>query len=75
MKISAAQFKARCLSIMDQVNQTHEEVIVTKHGRPVVKIVPVSKEPTRDLFGFMKGTATINGDIVDSFDESWDADR
>jgi len=75
MKISAAEFKAKCLGIMDRVDASHEEVIVTKHGKPVVKIVPVSPEPSRPLFGYLKGSVMISGDIIKPIDESWNADR
>lgn len=59
---------------MDRVNETHEEVVVTKHGRPVVRIIPVSDEASRDIFGYLKGTATINGDIISPIGDSWEAD-
>ena len=38
MEIAAGQFKAQCLQLMDQVKLTHEEIIITKHGRPVAKL-------------------------------------
>jgi prevent-host-death family protein len=61
-QMPAGKFKARCLSVMDDVQATGEPVIVTKRGRPVAKVVPVgsSKE---DLFGFMAGEFKIVGDI------------
>jgi prevent-host-death family protein len=58
----ASAFKARCLSIMNDVQATGEPVIVTKRGTPVVKVVPVDSEET-DLFGFMSGEFKIVGDI------------
>ena len=39
-RYSAAEFKARCLKLMDRVRETGVEYIVTKHGRPVAKLVP-----------------------------------
>ncbi|MDZ4695243.1 MAG: type II toxin-antitoxin system prevent-host-death family antitoxin [Deltaproteobacteria bacterium] len=41
---------------MDRVDRTHEEIIVTKHGRPVAKLVPVSTAKPKPLFGRAKGT-------------------
>jgi len=61
-KIPAGEFKARCLSLMDDVNATGEPVLITKRGVPVAKIVPVSSKK-RDLFGFMTGQFEIVGDI------------
>jgi len=60
MRVSA--FKARCLSVMKDVQATSEPVIVNKSGKPIVKVVPVEPEKN-DLFGFMAGKFKIVGDI------------
>ena len=64
-KIPAAQFKAQCLAVMDQVSQTGQPIIITKHGKPVVKLVPVEMDG-KDIFGFMIGKAKKMGDIETS---------
>ena len=46
MEIAAGEFKARCLKLMDEVQATGEEVVITKRGKPVAKLVPVKKEST-----------------------------
>jgi prevent-host-death family protein len=61
-QMRASVFKARCLSIMNDVQATGEPVIVTKRGTPVVKVVPVEPR-TNNLFGFMAGEFKITGDI------------
>jgi prevent-host-death family protein len=61
-KMAAAQFKAHCLAVMDQVSQSGRAVVITKHGRPVAKLVPVSKEED-EIFGALAGIARIRGDI------------
>lgn len=71
--IPACKFKAKCLAIMDQVNQQHKSVIITKHGKPVAKLVPYD-EPLKSLFGALKGSVRIKGDIVGSSDDVWEAD-
>ena len=61
-QMRASTFKARCLRVMQEVQRTGEPVVVTKRGKPVVKVVPV--EPQKDdLFGFMAGEFDIVGDI------------
>lgn len=48
----ASRFKAECLAILDQVDALKISVIVTKHGRPVARVVPMeSGAPTDDLIG------------------------
>ncbi len=58
----AAQFKARCLKVMDEVQNTREPVTITKKGKPVAKLVPPDTQP-RDIFGCLKGVIEIVGDI------------
>lgn len=71
--VQAGVFKAECLKIMDQVQQTKKPVIVTKHNIPIVRIVPL-EDQSQPLFGKMKGTGRDLGDIVTSTGEKWDAD-
>lgn len=61
-KIAAAQFKTHCLSVMEQVSQSGQPVLVTKHGKPVVKVVPISPD-SDEIFGALAGMAKIVGDI------------
>lgn len=72
--IPAGEFKTHCLKIMDQVAKSHEEVIITKRGIPIAKIMPLEKD--MDPFGVLGGSVKINDDIV-SYDlgEMWEADQ
>lgn len=72
--IAAGRFKAQCLKLMDQVQQTHEEIVITKHGQPVAKLVPIESDATRSILGCMQGTVDVTGDIVSPLDEIWEAD-
>jgi prevent-host-death family protein len=61
--MAAGQFKAKCLKVMDEVQAKRIPVVITKRGKPVVKIVPAG--PKQDeIFGFAKGKIKIKGDIV-----------
>jgi prevent-host-death family protein len=71
-KIAAGVFKARCLGLLDEVEQQRKEIVITKRGRPVARLVPVDEKPPA-VFGRMKGTIEILGDIF-STGESWEAD-
>jgi prevent-host-death family protein len=68
--VKASEFKAKCLQLMDQVAETGETVIITKHGKPVARLVPapVSDKP---LFGALRGMGRITGDIVSPLDVEW----
>lgn len=61
--IAAGLFKTNCLAIMDEVKTKRETVVITKHGRPVAKLVPVNTE-VDNIFGFFRGKGRITGDVV-----------
>jgi prevent-host-death family protein len=63
--IAAGTFKTKCLAIMDEVQAKREPVVVTKHGRPVAKLVPVNSDAD-EIFGFFSGRGSITGDVVSS---------
>ena len=69
-EIAAGEFKARCLQLMDEVDMTGVEIVITKRGKPVAKLVPVEKEKP-SAFGSLKGTVKIHGDIVNSDPDDW----
>jgi prevent-host-death family protein len=60
--MSASAFKAQCLRVMEQVRTKREEVLITKKGRPVARLVPAD-EPPADIFGRLAGIWEIVGDI------------
>ena len=43
--MSAADFTAKCLEVLDTVAKTSESVVVTKRGRPVARVVPMVNKP------------------------------
>ena len=73
-QISAAEFKATCLDLMDEVERTGTSVVITKRGRAVARLAPVRMK-IRSAFGLMKGRIVIRGNIVDPIDVTWDATR
>jgi prevent-host-death family protein len=70
----AARFKAHCLELMDRVGRTGEEIVITKHARPVAKLVPVSprRPGPRPLFGRSRGVIQVVGDIVAPIAPNWE---
>lgn len=68
--IGAAQFKEQCLAILDQVDR--DGVVITKHGRPVAKLVPV-EGTCEHLIGCLRGKLQPAGDTM-STGVRWDAE-
>lgn len=70
--IPAGKFKDACLKVMDDVSRSGTPVMVTKRGKPLVRIVPVrAAEGMRTLLGAI----VHEDDDIFSTGESWDADR
>jgi prevent-host-death family protein len=73
--LPAAEFKATCLELMDRVRETGVEYIVTKHGRPVAKLVPYIEATPRKGFGVLKGTVLKYERPFDPIDAEWDVNK
>jgi len=64
--VSATEFKAKCLSLLDEVNSRGGTITVTKRGRPVAVLGPASKKRIKSPMGVLKGKVKIVGDIVNT---------
>lgn len=70
--IKASEFKAKCLKLMDEVAESGEEIIVTKNGQPVSRLLPYREKP-RSPFGRDRDIIRIHGDLDEPIDVEWDA--
>jgi prevent-host-death family protein len=70
--ISAAEFKAQCLSLMEDVRSTKRPLVITKRGKPVAKLVPMD-EPKDDFIGRLKGVFEVVGDLDSDSPEAWES--
>jgi len=70
--IKASEFKATCLKLMDEVAATGAEIVITKNGRPVSRLVPCQERP-ETLLGIDRGVLEILGDVVSPIDVEWEA--
>lgn len=69
--IPAGEFKSKCLKLLDEVAEKRTTLVITKRGKPVAQVVPMP--PEKSLFGSMKGTGVILGDIISPLDVEWEA--
>ncbi len=67
--IAAGEFKAHCLALLDEVNATGEEIVITKRGKPVARICPLPPESEALDWRSLKGSVITLGDIVSPMDE------
>ena len=71
-RLAAAEFKATCLELMDRVRETGVEYVVTKHGRPVAKLVAYRDGAATAFFGSMEGTLLHYDRPFDPVDGNYD---
>ncbi len=77
MEINAAEFRKKCFKILDQVRATRREVIITKRGKPVAKIVHIVQKNEKDpMLGALSGTGRTMGDLTQPIADSnqWEID-
>ena len=74
MEIAAGKFKAQCLQLMDLVHDTHQRVVITKHGRPVAQLVALEQQAPRPVFGRMRGRIESFADIIAPVAGLWSGD-
>jgi prevent-host-death family protein len=71
--IKASEFKAKCLHLMDEVNKTGKEILITKNGKPVSILKPYKAVP-KTLFGLHKGKLHSKDDLIAPLEIRWDAE-
>jgi prevent-host-death family protein len=66
-QMAAAEFKAKCLAVMDEVKATGKPLVVTKRGEPVIEIFPARSDNQKkgSFIGRLEGIMKINGDPDD----------
>jgi prevent-host-death family protein len=74
--VSATEFKAKCLALLNQVEEKGGTITITKRGRPVAVVGPVRKEHRKSPAGMWAGKVKFP-DNLESLDTSdlWDVVR
>lgn len=74
-RVQAGDFKAGCLSLMDEVRETGVEYVITKRGRPVAKLGPVTHEDLRPFVNRSRGVIEATPeDLLAPIGENWEVD-
>ena len=72
-EVPAAEFKAKCLSLMEDVRAHHRSYTVTKRGKPIARLVPIEAE-TPAFVGSMRGLVLRVSGLTEPTGEAWDAE-
>ncbi len=68
-EVTAAEFKAKCLSLFDEVEASRRSFVITKRGRPVARVVPLPREASSSL----RGSLLHEEDLLAPVDAAWEA--
>ncbi len=71
--VSASEFKAKCLALLDEVAQTGIPLTITKRGKAIAKVVPLNTTPTPNLLGSVRYKR--EADVLAPVDEVWEAEQ
>jgi prevent-host-death family protein len=70
--MDALECKAKFFHVLDEVASKHKGIVVTRNGKPVAEIVPFVRRP-KTLYGAMKGSIKIVGDLDEPTGGDWEA--
>jgi len=70
--VAATEFKTRCLALLEEVRETRQPLLVTRHGKPVVEISPYVPKNTRRV-NPLKGSIVFQDDLISPLEEKWDS--
>lgn len=71
--MTATEFRARCLKLMDEVAESGEDIVITKRGRPVARLTPY--RTTRGRWsGRDRNITEMHDDLIEPVDVEWEAD-
>jgi prevent-host-death family protein len=73
-EVGAAEFKARCLQIVEEVERSGSEVVITRHRKPVARLVPIRDE-SGAFCGALTGMVTGQRDVISPIDVKWEYDE
>ncbi len=74
-QIPAGEFKAKCLYLMEVVKTQKTPIIITKRGIPIAQLTPIEEKHPPKIFGYLKDSITIEGDIISPIEENWEAEN
>lgn len=72
--INASVFKAKCLKLMEEVNESGKAIVILKNGKPISKLVPYKSRP-QSLFGLHKGSVRSLDDLIEPVEMPWEVEQ
>ena len=75
MKVTAAKFRSNCFKILDEVDKQQKEVVITKRGKPIARLIHYETDnPSDPLMGALLNVGSTVGDLTAPFEDEWELD-
>jgi prevent-host-death family protein len=75
MEVTAAKFRSNCFKILDEVDKQHKEVVITKRGKPIAKLIHYeTNNPLDPLLGALPNAGRTVNDLTAPFEDVWELD-
>ncbi|UVO50409.1 type II toxin-antitoxin system Phd/YefM family antitoxin [Sphingomonas sp. SUN019] len=73
--VPATEFKAKCLGLIDEMERNGESLTITRRGKASITLMAQREQAPRiaSIFGCMKGTFTVHGNLDEPIDPDWEA--
>ena len=71
----ASRFKAECLALLDEVDRDHLTIVITKHGRPIARVMPLDAEPAGRSTNRSVRLLAAEDEAYYSTGSDWEAER
>ena len=72
-KVLISEFKAKCIGMINEIQETGETLLITRRGKPVATVSPARPEPRKRTLGALIGTVIIKDDIFNTdFSGDWE---
>lgn len=73
MQVTITKFKAHCLELIDEVHQTHQDIVITRKGKPLAKLSYLPDVKADDYVGSLTGVGKTMADLTEPIAEVWEA--
>jgi len=75
LAVSKSRFKAQALEYFREVERSGKELVITDHGRPVLKVVPYAEDPAAALESLRGSVLHYDDPLEPVGAEDWEALR
>ncbi len=74
MEVSVTKFQTNCAKFIEDVYTLHTEIVITKQGKPLAKLIYISETLSLAFIGSFTGIGETVSDLTEPFNDAWEVD-